>query len=497
MAETPAKGAFTAPEREMGAEDHIELTSVGVDIGSSTSHLLFSRIVLERVDNRYQTVERRVLHESDILFTPYVDETTIDGNKLGYFISRQYDLARLHRADVDTGALILTGVALLRDNARAIGELFSQEAGKFVAVSAGDNLESTMAAHGSGAAERSREIDGVVVNVDIGGGTTKLVVCRDGRAEELAAIDVGARLVAYDENGTIVRLEPAGREIARAVGLNLKVGGKIDTAGMRAMAAYMAGELFKAIPGPEGAAGTHLTRTPNLSYRGPVDELTFSGGVSEFVYERQKTPFNDLGQILAEEIRARLSQTRYRLFEPPAGIRATVIGASQYTIQVSGSTIFLAPLDVVPLRNMPVVAPIMSLEADNLHPESIERAIIDALTRFDLLETETPVALAFQWRGSATWQRLDDFCTGVTRGLKRNTDRGNPLVLVNDGDIGGLLGIHIREEMSMDVDVVSIDGVELREFDFIDIGALLPASGAVPVVIKSLVFPASGSNADR
>jgi ethanolamine utilization protein EutA len=228
-----------------------------------------------------------------------------------------------------------------------------------------------------------------------------------------------------------------------------------------------------------------------------VDELTFSGGVSEFVYERQKTPFNDLGQILAEEIRARLSQTRYRLFEPPAGIRATVIGASQYTIQVSGSTIFLAPLDVVPLRNMPVVAPIMSLEADNLHPESIERAIIDALTRFDLLETETPVALAFQWRGSATWQRLDDFCTGVTRGLKRNTDRGNPLVLVNDGDIGGLLGIHIREEMSMDVDVVSIDGVELREFDFIDIGALLPASGAVPVVIKSLVFPASGSNADR
>src|SRR5215212_3505463 len=313
MAESSSSGGFTAPEREMGAEDRIELTSVGVDIGSSTSHLLFSRIVLERVDNRYQTVERRVLHESDILFTPYVDETTIDGNKLGYFISRQYDLARLHRADVDTGALILTGVALLRENARAIGDLFSQEAGKFVAVSAGDNLESTMAAHGSGAAERSREINGVVVNVDIGGGTTKLVVCRAGRVEELAAIDVGARLVAYDENGTIVRLEPAGREIARAVGLDLKVGGKIDAAGMRAMASYMAGERLKAVPGPEGAGGTHLTRTPNLSYRGPVDELTFSGGVSEFVYERQKTPFNDLGQILAEEIRAQLSLTGYRV----------------------------------------------------------------------------------------------------------------------------------------------------------------------------------------
>jgi ethanolamine utilization protein EutA len=491
MAEAPLHGGFTAPEREMGAEDRIELTSVGVDIGSSTSHLLFSRIVLERVDNRYQTVERRVLHESDILFTPYVDETTIDGSKLGYFISRQYDLARLHRSDVDTGALILTGVALLRENARAIGELFSHEAGKFVAVSAGDNLESTMAAYGSGAAERSREIDGVVVNVDIGGGTTKLVVCRQGRAEELAAIDVGARLVAYDEDGTIQRLEPAGRQIGEAVGLDLKVGAKIDADGMRKMARYMADELFKAIPGPAGAVGTHLTRTPNLTYRGPVDELTFSGGVSEFVYERQKTPFNDLGQVLAEEIRARLVSAAFTLFEPPAGIRATVIGASQYTIQVSGSTIFLSPLDVVPLRNMPVVAPIMSLEADKLDPDAIERAVVDALTRFDLLETESPVALAFQWRGSATWQRLDDFCSGVTRGLKRITDRGNPLVLVNDGDIGGLLGIHIQEEMGLDIKVVSIDGVELREFDYIDIGALLPASGAVPVVIKSLVFPAS------
>jgi ethanolamine utilization protein EutA len=140
---------------------------------------------------------------------------------------------------------------------------------------------------------------------------------------------------------------------------------------------------------------------------------------------------------------------------------------------------------------MPVVAPLMSLETDKLDPDAIERAVIDALTRFDLLETESPVALAFQWRGSATWQRLDDFCTGVTRGLKRITDRENPLVLVNDGDIGGLLGIHIQEEMGLDIKAVSIDGVELREFDYIDIGALLPASGAVPVVIKSLVFPAS------
>src|SRR5438067_7302431 len=157
----------------MGEEDRIRLTSVGVDIGSSTSHLLFSRLELERQDNRYVTVSRTVLHESDILFTPYVDETTIDGAALERFIHAQYEAAGLRREDVDTGALILTGVALLRQNARAIADLFAEEAGKFVAVSAGDNLEATMAAHGSGAAERSVG-GGTMVNLDIASATTKL-----------------------------------------------------------------------------------------------------------------------------------------------------------------------------------------------------------------------------------------------------------------------------------------------------------------------------------
>src|SRR5438309_7233194 len=168
----------------MGEEDRIRLTSVGVDIGSSTSHLLFSRLELERQDTRYVTVSRTVLHESDILFTPYVDATTIDGMALGQFIHEQYAAAGLRREDVDTGALILTGVALLRENARAIADLFAEEAGRFVAVSAGDNLEATMAAHGSGAVQLSDSSQQGVMNLDIGGGTTKVVTCRDGHTDE-------------------------------------------------------------------------------------------------------------------------------------------------------------------------------------------------------------------------------------------------------------------------------------------------------------------------
>ena len=57
--------------------------------------------------------------------------------------------------------------------------------------------------------------------------------------------------------------------------------------------------------------------------------------------------------------------------------------------------------------------------------------------------------------------------------------------------MGGLLGLHLKQEIGVESACISIDGIELKEFDYIDIGALIPSSGAVPVVIKSLVFPAS------
>ncbi len=247
------EGHFTAPDRAMGEEDRLLLTSVGVDIGSSTSHLLFSRLELERQDTRYVVTRRTVLHESEILLTPYVDDTTIDGAALGSFIRRQYEAAGLRREDVDTGALILTGVALLRENARAIGDLFAEEAGRFVAVSAGDNLETTMAAHGSGAVARSAETGQTLLNLDVGGGTSKLALCREGRVVELAAMDVGARLVVADGDGSITRLEPAGRQIGQALGLDLAVGGAISAEQMRAMADYMADRLFEAVR--DGAVG--------------------------------------------------------------------------------------------------------------------------------------------------------------------------------------------------------------------------------------------------
>jgi ethanolamine utilization protein EutA len=486
---------FTAPGRHLVEEDEIVLTSVGVDIGSSTSHLLFSRLQLQRQDSRYVTTSRQLLYESDILLTPYLDENTIDGGALGDFIDMQYHAAELRREEVDTGALILTGVALLRRNARTIAELFAQEAGRFVAVSAGDNLEATMAAHGSGAVALSEHGNRGVMNVDLGGGTTKVVICRHGRPAELMAMDIGARLLVHDASGVITRLEDAGQRIGETVGLDLAVGSAIRREDLERMASYMADQLIAAIrvngsPGP----ASPLLRTPPLLHRDGVDAITFSGGVSEFIYGRQQQQFGDLGSLLAAEIRARSHELGAPLVEAAAGIRATVIGASQYTIQVSGSTIYVAPLEALPVRNVPVLTPRFPWTNEDFGPSAVGEAILDALSRFDLLGAETPVAVAFGWQGSATFGRLEAFCAGVLESMRTSLDRGHPLILVCDGDVGGLIGLHLHEEMRLSVPIISIDGIDLREFDYIDIGTLIPSSGAVPVVIKSLVFPTSSSS---
>jgi ethanolamine utilization protein EutA len=492
MDSTPSKASFSNANRHMQEEEELHLTSVGVDIGSSTTHLVFSRLQLRLEGTRYRVTHREILNESEILLTPYVDETRIDVEALEAFINQQYKQAGIQRDDVDTGALILTGVAVRRRNARAIADLFAAEAGKFVAVSAGVGLEATMAGHGSGAVAHSAKTGGVVLNIDIGGGTSKFAICNNGRVQEVTAMDVGARLLAFDKEGAVVRIEEAGRKHAGWAGLKLELGQKISQENLRLMVASMIDKLLAVLkPEPLSDDTKGLLRLPPLSYRGEIDSLMFSGGVSEFIYNREKTSFGDLGPLIAEEIHRRIPELGLLVMEPTARIRATVIGASQYTIQVSGNTIFISPQDAVPVRNIPVVAPAFNFDGEDLDQNGVMVAVQNALRRLDLLTGRQPVALSFQWRGSATFARLKSFCSGVAEGLQEILAKGHPLTLVNDGDIGGIVGLHFQEELAVENPIISIDGIALNDFDYIDIGALIPSSGSVPVVIKSLIFPAS------
>ena len=489
---------FSNTGRTFGEEDELCVLSVGVDIGSSTSHLVFSRIVLERLDSRYVVTERESFFQSDILLTPYAAEDTIDADALGAFIERQYRDAKVDPDEIDAGALILTGVAVRRRNARRIGELFALQAGRLVAVSAGDSLESVMAAYGSGAAARSIRNGAAVMNIDVGGGTAKIAVCADGKVVDVTALDVGARLVVLDEARRIVRIEEAGRRFGAALGLKLEPGTVLAEHDARALAANMADSVFEAMRGgAPKAGGADLLRLDPLMWRGEISDVSFSGGVSEYIYGGEVKSYGDLGLQLAGELRARLTNGM-QLARPEARIRATVIGAAQYTVQVSGSTIFVSPLEALPLRNVPVVAPALPLDGDTIEPRAVANAIRAALKRRELDAGENPVAVFVPWRGSATFQRLDDLCRGIRDGLASILAHGHPVVLVGDSDVGGLIGIHFCEEMKLAAPIVSIDGLELKDFDYIDIGAILDTSGAVAVVIKSLVFPENaGVGKDR
>jgi ethanolamine utilization protein EutA len=480
---------FSSAGRSLEGEDEIRLLSVGVDIGSSTSHLVFSRIVLERLDARYVVSEREVFHQSDILLTPYTSDDAIDAQALGAFIARAYKDAMVAPEEIDTGALVLTGVAVARKNARSIGELFAREAGKLVAVSAGDSLETVMAAHGSGAVARSIRAGAAVMNVDVGGGTSKIAVCVGGEVAAVTALDVGARLICVDGGGIIRRLEPAGRRFGADLEIALAPGARLASDDARRLASLMADCLFDAMRGgAPAAAGRPLLRVAPLAWQGKVGALTFSGGVSEYVYGRESEHFDDLGAVLANEIRARAAAFGVPLVEPDAHIRATVIGAAQYTTQVSGSTIFVCPLDTLPLRNVPVIAPKFSFD-ETIDANAVATSIKMLAVQLELAGT---LAVFVPWRGSATFARLDAFCRGLIGGLTGVLAADAPIVLAGDSDVGGLIGIHLREELRVANPVVSVDGLELKDFDYIDIGAMLANSGAVPVVIKSLVFPGGG-----
>lgn len=469
--------------------EEVDLTTVGVDIGSSTSHLMFARVTLRRVagalSSRFVVVARETLWRSPILLTPYVKGNTIDLATLTTFVDVQHEAAGLHRDDVDTGAVILTGTALLRGNARAIADVLAADSGTFVCASAGHELEARLAAHGSGATVVSRDKRCTVLNVDIGGGTTKLALIRDGEVVDTAVLGIGGRIVARDSEGVVTRMEPAGVLIADRAGVDVAVGRQLVFPVERALAGAMTDVLADFVAGGATGVPPQLLLLPPSTAAWDADLITFSGGVSESIYGRDQTDHGDLGAVLASTVRHAVAQGRIALpvAEPAEGIRATVIGAAQFSMQVSGNTIFVSDPSVLPLHNLAVVRPDLTTADPN--PGDIAATIDAAVERSSPDDPDLPVALAVHWTALPEYQRIRSLAEGIAAAQR---PVGQPIVVVLDGDIGRTLGRILATELSAD-GVVCIDGLRLDTFDFVDIGQVVQPAGVVPVVIKSLLFP--------
>lgn len=471
-----------------GNPDFMELLSVGIDIGSSTSHLMISRLFLQRrsleLSSRFEVVKREVLFRSTVLLTPYRDWDIIDTEALSQFISRSYAEADVSSSQIDTGAVICTGEAAKKKNAEAIVRLFANQGGKFVCATAGHNFEAALAAHGSGAVAESR--NSTVMNLDIGGGTSKMAIVKNGDILETVAINVGSRLVAWDAQDRISRIEEAGAKIARCAGVSLELGKPLNRQNKVALAEVMAQLLVEFIKGKGLSPLTkELLLTPSPEYDREGMQLLFSGGVSEYIYGREFQDYGDLGPYLAASLLSRIPLPGLTMGEPAEGLRATVIGASQYTVQVSSSTIFLSRKDLLPIRDLLVVTPL--LEGKEPASDNVARAIKKAFMRFDLLEQQRPAALFIRYPWENSYNALRIFALGVLQAeaLLRHQ---NPLVLIFDADIAKLVGAILKEDLGLEKEVVAIDEILVGDLDFIDIGEELGRSQAVPVVVKSLVF---------
>jgi ethanolamine utilization protein EutA len=470
------------------ALDNIKLTSVGIDIGSTTSHLMFSRVHLkretERHSTRYVVAAQEVLWRSNIRFTPYLDHGQIDAAALGGWVDHDFAAAGLTRDDLDSGAVILTGEALKQHNAKALADVLAAQAGEFVCVSAGHHLEALLAAYGSGSAALSAASGQRILCIDIGGGTTKFSLIHKGAVQHTAAIEVGARMVSFDSSGTIQHVTPAALTV-------LDTPAPLDAADRKAVAEAAASQILAVARRKSASVRPSLLLTGQLNPAFECfDAVTFAGGVAEYIYGREDRDFGDLGADISAAIRAVIDAGGLPapVLDPGTGIRATVVGASQSSVQVSGSTVSVPAETVLPLRNVPVLHPAVDLSGD-IEQAAIAAAVRDALNSAQ--DPDSPAALAFHFGGPPSYSRLHALAGGIAAAL----DDAGPaasLIVVVDRDIAASLGGIFADELAVTRPILCLDNLELRPFDFLDIGRPIWPAGVYPIVIKSLLFGSSG-----
>jgi ethanolamine utilization protein EutA len=444
----------------------------------------------EALTSRYYVVKRETLHQSPVVLTPYQSETRIDERAVGDIVDRAYEEAGIHPDNIDTGAVILTGEALRRENAKAIADVLAEMGGEFVCATAGHHMESLLAAYGSGAAKASHDLQQPVLNIDIGGGTTKLALVENGRVVHTAAIHIGGRLIVV-EGGVVTRLDPTGKQLAKNAGFDWSVGSVAGPGDLDRVAEWMADALVGALTEDKpGAAVEALWLTDPLQPVEGIAGAMFSGGVAEYVYDRESRDFGDLGLRLGHAIRRRIEAKKMPWALLPAGecIRATAIGASEYSVQISGNTVYVSnPAQLLPRKNLQVLQPDISLEGD-IDAARVTQAIRRHFQAFDLKEGEAQVALAFRWSGPPAFARLAALAQGIVEALPMTILEARPIFLVLDGDIAHSLGALLKEEWNIACDVLVIDGIQLWDFDYVDLGRVRMPSYTVPVTIKSLVF---------